>query len=115
VPLRYGSYSIALAYLRAAWQAEDYRDDARTSLYLEKALSWMDSYAADVRRGDYYYATSRLLPAEILRRLKRFSEAETRLKLLDVDADFQTSYLKRIVAAEMALVKAGEWMPQTSP
>ncbi len=115
VPLRYGSYSIALSYLRAAWQAEDYRDEARTALYLEKALAWMDAYAREVKRGDYYYATSRLLPAEILRRLGRFAEAEARLKPLEREPDFSSAYLKKIVKAELALVAAGERSPQASP
>ncbi len=115
VPLKDGSYSIAHAYLQAAWQAEDYKDSARERLYLEKALSWMDKYAKEVKRGDYYYPTSRILPADLLRRLGRFPEAEGRLRPLESDPDFQAAYLKRIIAAELSLIKVQDSSPQASP
>jgi hypothetical protein len=115
VPLKDGSYSIAHAYLQAAWQAEDYKDAGLVALYLQNALTWADAFAKESKPGDYYYPTSRLLPGELLRRLGRFAEAAARFAPLEKDQNFSAAYLQRIIAAEQALIRVQDSSPQASP
>jgi hypothetical protein len=115
VRLPAGDYDIAHAYLQASWQAEDMNEPALRDAYLGKALVYVQSALKTVKRGDPYFPTLHILNAELRRRLGKFSEAKAILRPLVKDKDFQAAYLKRIIAAEEALVKVEDSSPANSP
>jgi tetratricopeptide (TPR) repeat protein len=102
---------IAWTYLKASWQEEGRGSRCREDM--EKSFGYFKAHLAKANEHNEAWQNAQIVTGELLRRLRRFSEAKAHFLRLSKMEEFQKDKLSAIIEYQLELVGYRDSNPHT--